>query len=80
MVKHVTVSTVLNCAKQTKYLSHADVDSDDPSESEMDWREDWDHECSWRPWAVHSDPIGECTEYFTDRYFVVELLQLGVLW
>ncbi|BDA43382.1 Rab3 GTPase-activating protein catalytic subunit [Coccomyxa sp. Obi] len=35
-----------------------DVDSDDPSESEMDWREDWDHECSWRPWAVHPDPVG----------------------
>lgn len=24
----------------------------------MDWREDWDAECCWRPWAVHPDPIG----------------------
>ncbi|KAK9915450.1 hypothetical protein WJX75_009358 [Coccomyxa subellipsoidea] len=35
-----------------------DGHSDDSSEPEADWREDWDADCSWRPWAVHPDPIG----------------------
>lgn len=58
-------------------MSHADVNSDDPSDSEMDWREDWDHECSWRPWAVHPDPIGECKESFTDQHLILICCSLG---
>lgn len=71
------VANVLDCGKHFKQMLHADADSDDPSESEMDWREDWDHDCSWRPWAVHPDPIGEYKGCLTEQHFIVICCSLG---
>ena len=36
----------------------ADEGSGNESSSELEWRQEWDADSSWRPWAVHADPIG----------------------
>ena len=36
----------------------ADEGSDNESSSELEWRQEWDTDSRWRPWAVHPDPIG----------------------
>ena len=36
----------------------AEEGSGNESSSELEWRQEWDADSAWRPWAVHPDPIG----------------------
>lgn len=36
----------------------ADEGSGNESSSELEWRQEWDADSAWRPWAVHPDPVG----------------------
>ncbi len=36
----------------------ADEGSGNESSSELEWRQEWDTDSAWRPWAVHPDPVG----------------------
>ena len=41
----------------------ADEGSDNESSSELEWRQEWDTDSRWRPWAVHPDPVGMPCQY-----------------
>ena len=43
---------------RTEAVLGADEGSGNESSSELEWRQEWDADSRWRPWAVHPDPIG----------------------
>ena len=54
----------------------ADEGSGNESSSELEWRQEWDADSAWRPWAVHPDPVGvplnACWPIWLSRSFNTE--------